>query len=79
MSENNSSIDIEIPKEEKRRKRLRALKEKKITVLLNAFNVIVICSVFIFGFAYLMCLERETVSEEENRNLATFPDFSVIL
>ena len=77
MSENNSSIDIEIPKEEKRRKRLRALKEKKITVLLNAFNVIVICSVFIFGFAYLMCLERETVSEEENRKLATFPDFSV--
>lgn len=79
MSEsNNSSIDIELTSlRKKKTKRQRISRQKKITTLINALNVIIICAVFIFGFTYLLCFEREKVSNEENRNLTKFPEFTL--
>ena len=56
-------------------------KEKKrntfVTNLFALLNIIVIVLVLLTGFAYLLFFKRDTVSHEENRNLATFPEFSV--
>ncbi|MDE7137124.1 MAG: hypothetical protein K2O29_01510, partial [Ruminococcus sp.] len=40
-------------------------------------NIIVIMLVLICGFSYLLFFKRDTVSHEENRNLAKFPEFTV--
>lgn len=48
-----------------------------ITRYFAAFNILVISLVFIFGFIYLLFFKRETISHEENRNLAKFPEFTV--
>ena len=51
----------------------RAVINKNLDVL----NVIVIMIILIVGFIYLLAFKRETVSNEENRNLARFPEFSL--
>lgn len=51
----------------------RAVINKNLDVL----NVIVIMIILIVGFIYLLAFKRETVSNEENRNLAKFPEFSI--
>lgn len=66
MSENTDKLSFD----EKRRRR-------KITRILAAVNILVISLVFIFGFVYLLFFKRETVSNEENRNLTKFPKFSL--
>lgn len=54
--------------------------KKKSNFINNSFallNITVIMAVLVLGFAYLLFLPRDTVSHEENRNLAKFPKFSV--
>ncbi|MCD8187355.1 MAG: hypothetical protein LUD57_01815 [Ruminococcus sp.] len=76
MTDNNNenSIDIKI-------KSKRKLSSRRKRVLVNHYmriiNIFVISLVFIAGFVYLLVFERETVSNEENRNLAKFPEFSI--
>lgn len=48
----------------------------KINKNLDILNVMVIMIILIIGFIYLLAFKRETVSNEENRNLAKFPEFS---
>ncbi|MDE5583556.1 MAG: hypothetical protein K2J08_07620 [Ruminococcus sp.] len=40
-------------------------------------NITVIMAILVMGFSYLLFLPRDTVSHEENRNLAKFPKFSL--
>lgn len=51
-------------------------KNKKADNIFALFNIIVIILVLLAGFVYLLFFERDTVSYEENRNLAEFPEFS---
>lgn len=52
-------------------------KHAKLNKKLDFLNVIVIMIILIVGFIYLIAFKRETVSNEENRNLTKFPEFSV--
>lgn len=70
---NNVDIDISVPKQKPSKRRRRFL----ITHYLASFNVIVISLVFVVGFSYMIFFKRETVSNEENRNLAKLPKFTV--
>jgi len=49
----------------------------KINKGLDILNVLVIMIILMLGFIYLLAFKRETVSNEENRNLASFPDFTL--
>ena len=40
-------------------------------------NIILIAWILFTGFCYLLFVRRDTVSGEENRNLAKFPEFSI--
>lgn len=51
-------------------------KKKRITRILSAINIIVIILTIAAGAFYLLVFKRETVSNEENRNLTKFPKFS---
>ncbi len=59
--------------DEKLLKKKRAKLNKKLDFL----NVMVIMIILIVGFIYLIAFKRETVSNEENRNLTKFPEFSI--
>ncbi len=76
MTDNNNENSIDIKIESKRK-----LSSRRKRVLVNHYmriiNIFVISLVFIAGFVYLLVFERETVSNEENRNLAKFPEFSI--
>ncbi|MCC8135603.1 MAG: hypothetical protein LIO40_02875 [Ruminococcus sp.] len=76
MTDNNNENSIDIKIESKRK-----LSSRRKRVLVNHYmriiNIFVISLVFITGFVYLLVFERETVSNEENRNLAKFPEFSI--
>ena len=78
MSENNkkndSSIDINLSSGKKMSKRRRQLLIKHYVAV---FNVCLIALVFVSGFVYLLFFKRETVSNEENRELTKFPKFTV--
>ncbi|HAP79006.1 MAG TPA: hypothetical protein DCQ78_02275, partial [Ruminococcus sp.] len=52
-------------------------RQAKINKRLDFLNVMVIMIILIVGFIYLIVFKRETVSNEENRNLTKFPKFSV--
>lgn len=49
---------------------------KKPGKLLAVVNIITILAVLLGGAAYLLFLPHETVAEDENRRLASFPEFS---
>lgn len=70
MSEKDININIKLPKD-KRKKRF--ILRKRLELL----NIFVIISILFVGFVYLLIFKRDTVSNEENRNLAEFPKFSV--
>ncbi len=70
---NNNDIDISIDTKKRLSKRQRRVKTK---YLLSVFNVGVICLIFVSGFVYLLFFPREKVSNEENRELTEFPEFS---
>ncbi|MBQ8296382.1 MAG: hypothetical protein IJX77_01200 [Ruminococcus sp.] len=73
---NENNIDIEIPKNPKRRMSKRR-KELLVSHYVAAANIVLIALIFIAGFIYLTFLDRETVSNEENRNLAKLPKFTL--
>ncbi len=60
-------------------KKRKSLKRRRLIVsrIINSANIVVIGSVFVAGFVYLTFFERETISNEENRELAKFPEFTV--
>ncbi len=65
---------------ENRRQNEGQISQKRRTIVTNAvygINIALILLVFVSGFVYLLCFRRETVSNEENRNLTKFPEFSV--
>ena len=78
MSENNkkndSSIDINLSSGKKMSKRRRQMLIKHYMAV---FNVCLIAFIFVAGFVYLLFFKRETVSNEENRELTKFPKFTV--
>lgn len=51
--------------------------KKKINKCLDILNVAIIMAILLLGCIYLLALKRETVSDEENRSLAKFPEFSL--
>jgi len=69
--QNNIDVSISRKKYSKRRKR----------VLLNHYmsilNIAVIGLILVAGFIYLLFFKRETISNEENRELAKFPKFTI--
>ena len=81
----SSEIDERVKssaKQSKKEKSAKALKEerKKDTLTTNSialFNIIIVLIVFAVGASYLLFLKRDTVSHEENRNLAKFPEFTL--
>lgn len=53
-------------------------KKEKIRKNVSALiNIILIVWILFTGFCYLLFVHRDTVSGEENRNLAKFPEFSL--
>lgn len=73
QNESNNNIDIHVPKSKPSPRRRRLI----ISHYLAVFNVILITLIFVSGFSYLLFFKRETVSNEENRDLAEFPKFTV--
>jgi hypothetical protein len=74
---NDNNIDISIDTKNKKNKKSK--KRRRIILMrrLAIFNIMVIVLLFTVGFSYMIFFERETVSNEENRNLTTFPEFSI--
>lgn len=66
----NESFELSKSRSNKRKKRI--ILESKISII----NTISILFIFIVGFLFLLVFKRDTVSNEENRNLASFPEFS---
>lgn len=69
---NENDIDVKITPKKSPKRRRRTI----ISHYLAALNIIVIGLIIVSGFVYLLFFKRETVSNEENRTLTTFPEFS---
>ncbi len=72
---NNDTIDISISPNKRRHSKKR--RRLMISHYIAAANVVILGLVFLAGFIYLLFLDRETVSNEENRTLTKFPKFSI--
>lgn len=62
-------------KEIKKRKK-KEKKQRRITNTIAGVNVAVLGSMLVFGCVYMFAFEHETIAQDENRYLATFPEFS---
>lgn len=72
IKNDNSSIDINVPKSKPNRRRKRIILESRIA----AINVMLVAGIMLTGSVYFLFFKRDTVSHEENRKLAEFPKFS---
>ena len=52
-------------------------RRRRITNIIAAANVALICMILAGGSAYMTCFKHETKAEDENRYLTEMPDFSV--
>lgn len=65
---------------EKKISKKKAAKKKRENLITNSIalvNILAVLLILSIGFIYLLFLKRDTVSHEENRNLAKFPKFTV--
>lgn len=67
-----TAIDIPI-----KAKKLKKQQRKKALNFIALANILVIGAVFAGGFVYVGFLPHETKADDENRYLATFPEFSL--
>ncbi len=62
--------------ENKKSENPKIYKRKKCIQYLDILNIMVIMTILIVGFLYLLVFKREIISNEENRKLAEFPEFT---
>jgi hypothetical protein len=76
IAQDRENAEIDVPLQPGKKE---VLKQKRATMssVIALTNVAVFGAILSFGFVYLSFFKHETKSDEENRYLAEFPDFSL--